>query len=60
MCHDQMIGFFEAAVVFLLLTNAVSIVAATSAMRLLHSVAGANRRPTFVERKLGPILGQRA
>ena len=58
MFHDQMINFLEAAVVFLLLTNAVSLLAATCAMRLLHSFAGAKREPTLIERKLDLIIGR--
>jgi hypothetical protein len=55
-----MINFLEAAVVFLLLTNAVSILATTCAMRLLRSSVGAGRGPTMVERKLDVILGRTA
>jgi hypothetical protein len=57
MFHDQMINFLEAAVVFLLLTNAVSAVAATCAMRLLTQCAGVALAPTTIERKLTAILG---
>ena len=57
MVHDQMINFLEAAVVFLLLTNAVSAAAAACAMRLLNHTTVAERGPTAIERKLGAILG---
>jgi hypothetical protein len=60
MFRDHMINFLEAAVVFLLLTNAVGVLAAVGAMRLLHSFAGARREPTFIERKLGLVLGRTA
>ena len=60
MLRDQMINFLEAAVVFLLLTNAISAMAATCAMRLLCQHAGATGRPTILERKLNAILGSRA
>jgi hypothetical protein len=60
MFHDQMINFLEAAVVFLLLTNAISVAAAAYAMRLLHGFAGAKREPTLLERKLGLILDRSA
>jgi hypothetical protein len=36
MLHDQMINFLGAAVVFLLLTNVVSALATTYAMRLVN------------------------
>ena len=57
MLHDQVINFLEAAIVFLLLTNAASAMAATCAMRLLNQHAGASRVPTTIERKLSAILG---
>jgi hypothetical protein len=57
MFRDQMINFLEAAVVFLLLTNVVSALMATYAMRLLNQSAGMTRGPTSVERKLSAILG---
>jgi hypothetical protein len=57
MFHDQMINFLEAAVVFLLLTNVVSAVAAACAMRLLNQHAGVTQGPTSIERKLNAILG---
>jgi hypothetical protein len=60
MFREHMMNFLEAAVVFLLLTNAVSVLAATSAIRLLHAFAGARREPTFIERKLGLVLGRTA
>jgi len=60
MFHDQMISFLEAAVVFLLLTNAISALAATYAVRLLHSFADTKREPTLIERKLGLIVGRSA
>ena len=59
MFHDQMINFLEAAVVFLLLTNAASAVAAANAIRLLNQHAGVARPATSVERKLVAILGLR-
>ena len=58
MLHDHMINFFEAAVVFLLLTNAASLLASSCAMRLLHSFACAKREPKFIKRKLDLILGR--
>jgi hypothetical protein len=55
--QSQMINFLEAAVVFLLLTNVVSALAATCAMRLVSHYAGVTRAPTSIERKLNAILG---
>jgi hypothetical protein len=57
MFRDQMISFLESAVVFLLLTNAVSAVMATWAMRLLNQYAGITRGSTSIERRLNAILG---
>ena len=57
MFHEQIINFLEAAVVFLLLTNAASAMAAIYAMRLLNHRAGITRTPTSIERKLNAILG---
>ncbi len=57
MSRDHIINFLEAAIVFLLLTNAISGMAAAHAMRLLNRHAGAKREPTNIERKLSMILG---
>ena len=57
MLRDHVITFLETAVVFLLLTNAVSAAAAASAVRLLKLHAGVKRAPTNIERKLNVILG---
>jgi hypothetical protein len=60
MFHEQIINFLEAAIVFLLLTNAASAMAATHAMRLLNQRTGVTRTPTNIERKLNAILGLNA
>jgi hypothetical protein len=57
MFQGQMINFLEAAVVFLLLTNLVSALMATCAMRLLSHYTGVTGAPTSIERKLNAILG---
>lgn len=57
MLHDQVVGFLETSVVFLLLTNAVSAAAAISAIRLLALQAGAQRTPGIIERKLNALFG---
>jgi hypothetical protein len=57
--RDQMINFLEAAVVFLLVTNALSIVATTYALQLLNGLGAAKREQGIIERKLNAIF-QRA
>ena len=57
MLRDQMINFLQTAVVFLLLTNAVSAAAAIAAVRLLSLQANLKRTPTAIERKLNLLLG---
>jgi len=59
MFREQMINFLEAAVVFLLITNALSIAATTYAIQLLNAFGGAKREQGIIERKLNAIL-QRA
>jgi hypothetical protein len=57
MFQEQIINFLEVAVVFLLLTNAATAMAAIYAMRLLNQRAGVTQTPTSIERKLNAILG---
>ena len=57
MLHDHIVSFLETAVVFLLLTNAISAAAAISAVRLLMLQANTRRTPTTIERKLNLLLG---
>jgi hypothetical protein len=59
MFRDQIINFLEAAVVFLLITNALSIAATTYAIQLLNGLGGAKREQGIIERKLNAIV-QRA
>jgi hypothetical protein len=55
--HEQVINFLEAAVVFLLLTNAVSAAAATYAIRMLKLMTfGQQETGNVVERKIDGIL----
>ena len=56
MFHDQIVNFLEAAVVFLLVTNAISVAATTYAIQLLNGVTGAGRDPGIIERKLNAML----
>ena len=57
MLRDQIISFLETAVVFLLLTNAISAAAAISAVRLMKLQAGVQVAPGGIQRKLDLILG---
>ena len=59
MFREQMINFLQAAVVFLLVTNALSIAATTYALQLLSGLGGAKREQGIIERKLNAIF-QRA
>ena len=59
MFREQMINFLQAAVVFLLVTNALSIAATTYAIRLLNRFSDAKREQGIIERKLNAIV-QRA
>jgi len=54
--REQIVNFLEAAVVFLLVTNALSIAATTYAIQLLNGVSNARREPGIIERKLNAIL----
>ena len=54
--REQMVNFLTAAVVFLLVTNALSIAATTYALRLLSGFGGAKRAQATIERKLNAIL----
>jgi hypothetical protein len=57
MLHDQMINFLEAAVLFLLMTNALSVAAASCAIRMMKaSVPGGREVGGAVERKIDAIL----
>jgi len=57
MLPGHMGSFLETAVVFLLLTNAVSAAAAIAAVRLLSLQANVKRTPTAIERKFNLLLG---
>ena len=54
--HEQMVNFLQAAVVFLLVTNVLSIAATTYAVRLLNGFSVTKRAPGTIERKLNAIL----
>jgi len=54
--REQVINFLEAAVVFLLITNAFSVFAAICAIQLLSDRAGVRVLPAVVNRKLETLL----
>jgi len=56
MLREQMINFLEAAVVFLLATNAASALAALYAMRLANAVSRVPQAPGVVARRLDAML----
>ena len=58
MLRDQMMGFLQTAVVFLLLTNAISLMVAFYAMKTANMLVrpGEAKRP--IERKLEAILSR--
>jgi len=59
MVREQTIGFLEAVVVFLLLTNAVSVAVAAYAMRLVNGWSSKPVQATSaVERKIEALVGR--
>ena len=59
MMREQTINFLQAVVVFLLLTNAVSVVATVYAMRLANAVSPrATQAMSAVERKIEAMVGR--
>jgi len=56
MLREQMINFLEAAIVFLLATNAASALAAFYAMRLANAVSVAPQAKSAVARRLDAIV----
>jgi hypothetical protein len=61
MLREQMSNFLQSAVIFLLMTNALSAVAATYAIRLANRLAADKQEPAgAIERKLEAILRRAA
>ena len=59
MLREQTINFLQATVVFLLLTNAVSVVVTAYAMRLVNAWSPRPAQATSaIERKLGALVGR--
>ena len=57
MFRDQMVNFLAAAVLFLLMTNALSVAAATFAIRMMKALVPAGRETgNAMERKIDAIL----
>jgi hypothetical protein len=56
MLREQMINFLEAAVVFLLATNAVSALAALYAMRLANAVSPTTHAHGVIARRLEAMI----
>jgi hypothetical protein len=61
MFRDQMVNFLAAAVLFLLMTNALSAAAATYAIRMMKALVPAGEEGgSAVERKIDAILRRAA
>ena len=58
MLRDQMIGFMQTAIVFLLLTNAVSALVAFYAMKTANMLVRPAEAKRPIERKLEAILSR--
>ena len=56
MLRDQIIGFLQTAIVFLLLTNAISALVALYAMKTANTLARPGQAKSPIERKLEAIL----
>ena len=56
MLREQMINFLEAAVVFLLATNAASVLAALYAMRLANAVSVVPQARGVIARRLEAMI----
>ena len=58
MLRDQMIGFLQTAIVFLLLTNAISVLVALYAMKTANMLVRPTEAKRPIERKLEAILSR--
>jgi molybdopterin biosynthesis enzyme len=56
MLRDQIIGFMQTAIVFLLLTNAVSALVAFYAMKTANLLARPGEAKSGIERRLEALL----
>lgn len=58
MLRDQMIGFMQTAIVFLLLTNVISVLVALYAMKTANLIVRPAEAKRPIERKLEAILSR--
>lgn len=56
MLRDQMLGFMQSAIIFLLLTNAASALVALYAMKTANLLTRPSQAKNAIERKLEAIL----
>jgi hypothetical protein len=56
MLRDQMLGFMQSAIIFLLLTNAASALVALYAMKTANLLTRPDQAKNAIERKLEAIL----
>jgi hypothetical protein len=56
MLREQMISFLQTAVIFLMLTNVASIIAAVYALRMAATSSNANAPKSALERNLDALL----
>jgi len=54
--REQLINFLQAAVAFLLLTNALSVVAAAYAIRMAHGLIHRDSQASATERRVDAFL----
>jgi hypothetical protein len=58
MLRDQIIGFLQTAIVFLLLTNAISALVAFYAMKTANALTRPGQPKSGIERRLETIFGR--
>ena len=58
MLRDQIISFLQTAIVFLLLTNAASVLVALYAMKTANMLTRPGQAKSAIERKLEAILAR--
>jgi hypothetical protein len=56
MFRDQMLGFMQTAIVFLLLTNAVSALVAFYAMKTANALVHPSKKRNQIERRLESLI----
>ena len=58
MLRDQIIGFLQTAIVFLLLTNAISALVAFYAMKTANTLTRVGQSKSAIERRLETVFGR--